>query len=75
MSRVRSYGGVGFERSALKWNDVFKKISMMEGQNMGSASVLNQAVNEGRSLSKWDLHRVVKELRKFRRYKSALEVK
>lgn len=41
---------------------------------MVSASVLNQAVNEGRGLSKWDLHRVVKELRKFRRYKSALEV-
>lgn len=74
VSRVRSYGRVGFERSALKWNDVFKKISTMEGQNMVSASVLNQAVNEGRSLSKWDLHRVVKELRKFRRFKSALEV-
>lgn len=41
---------------------------------MGSASVLNEAVNEGRSLSKWDLRRVVKELRKFRQYKSALEV-
>ncbi|XP_073125158.1 pentatricopeptide repeat-containing protein At1g02150-like [Henckelia pumila] len=75
VSRVQSYGRVGFGwRSALKWSDVYKKISTMEGQNMGSASVLNEAENEGRSLSKWDLHRVVKELRKFRRYKSALEV-
>ncbi|KZV35440.1 pentatricopeptide repeat-containing protein [Dorcoceras hygrometricum] len=74
-SRVQSYGRIGSERRPrLKWNDVYTKISMMEDQNMSSALVLNQAVGEGRSLPKWELHRVVKELRKFRRYKSALEV-
>ncbi|KZV37435.1 Tetratricopeptide repeat (TPR)-like superfamily protein isoform 1, partial [Dorcoceras hygrometricum] len=58
VTRVQSYGRVGMERSVLKRNDVYKKLSTIEGQNMGSASVLNQTENEGRSLSKWDLHRV-----------------
>lgn len=58
----------------LNWNVIYKKISMLENSNLGSASVLNQAENEGKRLSKWELCRVVKELRKFRRYKFALEV-
>lgn len=41
---------------------------------MGSASVLNQMENEGKKLSKWELCKVVKALRKFRRFKYALEV-
>lgn len=41
---------------------------------MGSGSVLNQWEKEGKRLSKWELCRVVKELRKFGRYKFALEV-
>lgn len=58
----------------LKWNAVYKRISMLEDSNLGAASVLNQIENEGKRLSKWELSRVVKELRKFRRFNYALEV-
>ncbi|CAI9769377.1 unnamed protein product [Fraxinus pennsylvanica] len=47
---------------------------MLENPQMGSASVLNQMENEGKKLSKWELCKVVKDLRKFRRFKHALEV-
>ena len=47
----------------------------MENPDLGSASVLNQWENEGKSLTKWDLCRVVKELRKYKRHDRALEVK
>lgn len=47
---------------------------MMEKPELGAASVLNQWENEGRNLTKWELCRVVKELRKFKRYNLALEV-
>ncbi|CAK9167095.1 unnamed protein product [Ilex paraguariensis] len=74
-SQVHSYGKVYYERkSMLKWNALYKRISLMEKPELGSASVLNQCENEGKQLAKWELCRVVKELRKFRRYKSALEV-
>lgn len=61
-------------RPELKWNAVYKRISMMEDPEKGSASVLNQWENEGKRLSKWEICRIVKELRKFRRFKLALEV-
>lgn len=47
---------------------------MMEKPELGAASVLNQWENEGRNLTKWELCRVVKELRKFKRYNLALEI-
>lgn len=46
----------------------------MENPEMGAATVLNQWENEGKRLTKWELCRVVKELRKFKRFKMALEV-
>lgn len=46
----------------------------MENPELGSGSVLSQWEKEGRRLTKWELCRVVKELRKFKRYKLALEV-
>lgn len=75
ISQVYSYGTVDYERRPmLKWNAVYKRISMLEDSNLGAASVLNQIENEGKRLSKWELSRVVKELRKFRRFNYALEV-
>ncbi|KAH6826146.1 Tetratricopeptide repeat superfamily protein [Perilla frutescens var. hirtella] len=75
---VYSYGTLDYEkRPPLKWNAIFKKISMLDNSelNVGTAaSVLNQTENEGKRLTKWELSRVVKELRKFRRFKLALEV-
>ncbi|KAK7286964.1 hypothetical protein RJT34_22345 [Clitoria ternatea] len=75
ISKIHSYGTVDYERRPIvRWNDVYRKISLMENPEVGSATVLNQWENEGRSLTKWELSRVVKELRKYRRYQPALEV-
>lgn len=41
---------------------------------MGSAEVLNRWENEGKTLTKWELSRVVKELRKYKKFRRALEV-
>ncbi|XP_052188421.1 pentatricopeptide repeat-containing protein At1g02150-like [Diospyros lotus] len=75
ISQVHSYGTVDYEgRPPIKWNAVYRRISMMEDPEMGSATVLNQCEKEGKRLTKWELCRVVRQLRKFRRYKPALEV-
>ncbi|XP_051122856.1 pentatricopeptide repeat-containing protein At1g02150 [Andrographis paniculata] len=75
ISQVHSYGTVDYEKRPMpNWNAIFKKISMMDDRNAGAASALNQVENEGRRITKWELCRVVKELRKFRRYRYALEV-
>ncbi|KAK0581277.1 hypothetical protein LWI29_011988 [Acer saccharum] len=75
ISQVHNYGTVDFERRPMiKWNAIYKKISFMENPEEGSASVLNEWENGSRKVTKWELCRVVKELRKYRRYKQALEV-
>ncbi|KAJ0054069.1 hypothetical protein Pint_00066 [Pistacia integerrima] len=75
ISQIHNYGTVDFERRPMiKWNAIYKKISLMENPEMGCASVLNQWENGGRKVTKWELSRVIKELRKYRRYKQALEV-
>ncbi|KAF8019561.1 hypothetical protein BT93_G0294 [Corymbia citriodora subsp. variegata] len=61
-------------RPMVKWNAVFRRISHMESPELGAATVLNQCEDEGKKLTKWELCRVVKELRKYKRYKLALEV-
>ncbi|CAK9133570.1 unnamed protein product, partial [Ilex paraguariensis] len=74
ISQAYSYGTLDYERRpVMKWNTVYKRISMMQNLEMGPAGVLNQCENEGKKLTKWELSRVVKELRKFRRFKLALE--
>ncbi|XP_022756892.1 pentatricopeptide repeat-containing protein At1g02150 [Durio zibethinus] len=75
MSQIHSYGTVDYERRRMiKWNAIYKKISFMENPELGSATVLNDWEKGGRRLTKWELCRVVKELRKYKRYKQALEV-
>ncbi|KAK9273222.1 hypothetical protein L1049_018029 [Liquidambar formosana] len=75
ISQVHTYGTVDYERRPMvKWNAIYRRISLMENPDLGSASVLNQWENEGKKFTKWELCRVVKELRKYRRFKQALEV-
>lgn len=75
ISQVHSYGTVDYERRpVLKWNSLYRRISTMEDPSLGSGIVLDRWEAEERRLSKWDLCRVAKELRKFRRHKLALEV-
>lgn len=76
ISKIHSYGTVDYERRPIVgWNDVYRRISLNPNPQVGSAEVLNQWENEGRHLTKWELSRVVKELRKYKRFRRALEVK
>lgn len=75
ISQVYSYGTVDYERRPpLTWHALYRRISLMEDRGRGAAAVLEAWVGEGRRLTKWELARVVKLLRKFRRYKFALQV-
>lgn len=47
---------------------------MIGDPEIGVASVLNQCEKEGKRLTKWELSRIARELRKFRRHKLAIEV-
>ncbi|PNX98156.1 pentatricopeptide repeat-containing protein [Trifolium pratense] len=76
ISKVHNYGTVDYERRPnVKWKVLYKRISMMQNPELGSASVLNQWENEGKTLTKWELCRIVKELRKYRRHDKALQTK
>lgn len=46
----------------------------MENPDLGAGYVLNQIEKEQKKISRWELCRVAKDLRKFRRFKLALEV-
>ncbi|CAN8278847.1 unnamed protein product [Cochlearia groenlandica] len=76
ISQVYGYGTVDYERRPIiQWNAIYKKISLMEKPELGGvASILNQWEKNGRKLTKWELCRVVKELRKYKRPNQALEV-
>ncbi|XP_008786192.2 pentatricopeptide repeat-containing protein At1g02150 [Phoenix dactylifera] len=75
VSQVHSYGTVDSERPpALRWSSLFRRISARENTSLGCAAVLLRWEEEEGQLNKWELCRVVKELRKFRRVKLALEV-
>ncbi|GER43220.1 pentatricopeptide repeat-containing family protein [Striga asiatica] len=75
VSNVHRYGTVDYEkRPTPKWNDICKKIFKLENSNLGAASVLNQMENKGKMITKWEISNILKELRKFRRFKLALEV-
>lgn len=76
ISKIHGYGSVDYERRPIvRWNDIYRRISLMKNPELGSASVLNQWENEGKNLTKWELCRVVKELRKYKRHDRALEVR
>lgn len=77
ISQVDNYNTVDYEKNPQrKWTSLYQKISMMENPNLGASTVLEAwEANEGKKLTKWDLCRSVKELRKFRRFKLALDVK
>lgn len=46
----------------------------MENPELGAGSVLDQLEKEFKKITRWELCRVVKDLRKYRRFKMALEV-
>lgn len=74
---MHNYNTTDYEnRPVQKWNVTYRKISLMENNTgEGSATcVLNKAESEGKRFTKWELCKIVKELRKYRRFRLALEV-
>ncbi|XP_021755218.1 pentatricopeptide repeat-containing protein At1g02150-like [Chenopodium quinoa] len=73
--QVYSHDTLDYEKRPMpKWNNIYRKIALMDNPEFGVASVLNQIENEGKRLTKWELCRIVRELRKFKRFQLALEV-
>ncbi|KAJ0816797.1 putative tetratricopeptide-like helical domain superfamily [Helianthus annuus] len=60
--------------TSVTWKAIYKRINLMGNPEKGAIEVLNQWENEGKKVSKWELSRVVKELRKYGRHKLALEI-
>lgn len=58
----------------LQWTEIFKRVSWIEDPDLGVGSVLNQLEKEGNKLTIRELRTVVGQLRKFKRFKHALEV-
>ncbi|CAN6486822.1 unnamed protein product [Victoria cruziana] len=74
-TQVHNYGTIDYEsREAWNWRSLYRRIATMGNPNFGSSSVLDWWRKEGRKVSSWELRRIIKELRKFRRFKLALEV-
>ncbi|KAJ0435084.1 putative tetratricopeptide-like helical domain superfamily [Helianthus annuus] len=76
-SNVHSYGTVDYENkpaTTVTWKAIYKRISLMGNPEKGATEVLDQWENEGRKVTKWELCRIVKEMRKFGRHKLALEI-
>ncbi|KAH9627481.1 hypothetical protein KSS87_006172, partial [Heliosperma pusillum] len=69
-----SNNSINEKKTLLNWNNIFKNISLVEDPQKGVSSILNQCENQGKMFSKWELCRIVKELRKFGKFKLALEV-
>ncbi|GER49396.1 pentatricopeptide repeat-containing family protein [Striga asiatica] len=73
--RVNSRGTVDYERRPLlNGGDIYKKLFMLKNSDSGAAAVLSRIENEGNKITKWELSKAVKELRKLKRFKLALEL-
>ncbi|XP_076892580.1 pentatricopeptide repeat-containing protein At1g02150-like [Bidens hawaiensis] len=60
--------------SSITWKAIYKRISSMGNPETGAIEVLNQWENEGKKVTKWEVCRVVKEMRKYGRHMLALEI-
>lgn len=75
VSQVHSYGTMDFEnKRGLHWSSIYRRILSAEREGKATSSVLETWDELEKRLSKWELCRVAKELRKFRHSKAALEV-
>ncbi|KAG8082868.1 hypothetical protein GUJ93_ZPchr0014g47210 [Zizania palustris] len=74
VAKVYSYGTVDYERrAALRWSSLYRRIAVGHGGRPVGRTLV--AWDEGeRRLDKWELCRIAKELRKFRRFNLALQV-
>jgi len=74
VAKVHSYGAVDYERRPpLRWSTLYRRIAVGHGGRPVGRTL--GAWDEGeRRLDKWELCRIAKELRKFRRFNLALQV-
>ncbi|CAN0879531.1 Pentatricopeptide repeat-containing protein At1g02150 [Linum grandiflorum] len=73
ISHDHTYGAVNYEnRPPSNWFEVYKRIWSME--DLGVGTVLDQCEIGGKQLAKWELTKIIKQLRKFQRFKQAIEV-
>lgn len=71
---MHSYGTVDFERrKALRWSSLYRRIAVGHGRRPVGRTLADWDEGE-RRLDKWELCRVARELRKFRRFNLALQV-
>jgi len=54
--------------------NVFRRISVLGDPNCSVIPELQRWVNEGKSLGKWELQLIIKQLRKYSRYQHALQI-
>ena len=74
VAKVHSYGTVDYERRApLRWGTLYRRIAVGHGGRPVSRTLGSWDEGE-RRLDKWELCRIAKELRKFRRFNLALQV-
>jgi hypothetical protein len=74
VAKVHNYGTVDYERrTPLRWGTLYRRIAVGHGGRPVGRTL--GAWDEGeRRLDKWELCRIAKELRKFRRFNLALQV-
>ncbi|KAM3388599.1 hypothetical protein ACQJBY_011001 [Aegilops geniculata] len=74
VANVHSYGTVDFERRpALRWSSLYRRVAVGHGGRPVGRTLADWDEGE-RRLDKWELCRIARELRKFRRFNLALEV-
>ncbi|XP_076888761.1 pentatricopeptide repeat-containing protein At1g02150-like [Bidens hawaiensis] len=77
VSKVHTFNTVDYENkpaTTVTWKAIYKRISLMGNPEKGATEVLNQWEDEGKKVTKWELCRIVKEMRKYGRHKLALEI-
>uniref|UniRef100_A0A0D9W7S5 Pentacotripeptide-repeat region of PRORP domain-containing protein n=1 Tax=Leersia perrieri TaxID=77586 RepID=A0A0D9W7S5_9ORYZ len=74
VAMVHGYGTVDYERrAAMRWSSLYRRIAVGHGGRPVGRTLV--AWDEGeRRLDKWELCRIARELRKFRRFNLALQV-
>uniref|UniRef100_A0ACD5UU70 Uncharacterized protein n=1 Tax=Avena sativa TaxID=4498 RepID=A0ACD5UU70_AVESA len=74
VANVHNYGTVDFERRrALRWSSLYRRVAVGNGGRPVGRTLADWDEGE-RRLDKWELCRIARELRKFRRFHLALQV-
>eukprot|EP01018_Ginkgo_biloba_P007810 Gb_14577 [translate_table: standard] len=70
-SKASSVGNVS--EAETEPDTLYRRLSRLGNPRLSATSVLERWIQEGRKVKKWELQRIIKQLRRYRRYKHALE--